>query len=70
MDGFEVARAFKADESLKGIFLVAVGRSTLPEDRLRAFEAGFEHRIAKPPSLQELEGLLAILPTPGPETDQ
>jgi two-component system CheB/CheR fusion protein len=70
MDGFEVARAFKADESLKGIFLVAVGGSTLPEDRLRAFEAGFEHRIAKPPSLQELEGLLAILPTPGPETDQ
>jgi two-component system CheB/CheR fusion protein len=70
MDGFEVARAFKADELLKGILLVAVGGSALPEDLQRSIEAGFEHHLTKPPSLQELEELLAILPAPGPRPDQ
>jgi signal transduction histidine kinase len=70
MDGFEVARALKADELLKGILLVAMGGSALPEDLQRSAEAGFEHHLTKPPSLQELEELLAILPAPGPGPDQ
>jgi len=70
MDGFEVARAFKADESLKRIFLAALSGYTLPEDLQRASQAGFEHHLSRPPSLQELEQLLSILPAPGPRPEQ
>ncbi|HJX51266.1 MAG TPA: hybrid sensor histidine kinase/response regulator [Polyangia bacterium] len=62
MDGYEVARAFKADESLKNVFLVALSDSTLPEDLQRASEAGFERHLASPPSLEKLEELLAQVP--------
>ena len=70
MDGFEVARAFKADESLKRIFLAALSGYTLPEDLQRAAQAGFEHHLSRPPSLQELEQLLSILPAPSPRPEQ
>ena len=66
MDGLEVARAFKADESLKDVFLVALSGYTLPEDLQRASEAGFERHLPKPASLEEVEALLAALPAPGP----
>jgi two-component system CheB/CheR fusion protein len=59
MDGYEVARAFRADEKLKGSFLVALSGYALPEDLQRASAAGFERHLAKPPSLQALEELLA-----------
>ncbi len=62
MDGFEVARAFREDEGLKGAFLVALSGYALPEDLQRAREAGFERHLAKPPSLQRLEELLAEVP--------
>jgi CheY-like chemotaxis protein len=65
MDGFEVALAFKADEALKGILLVAVSDYTLPEDLLRVSQAGFAHHMAKPASLEKLEEILAALPAPG-----
>ncbi len=61
MDGFAVARAFRADEALKGVFLVALSGYALPEDVQRAAEAGFERHLAKPPSLEKLEGLLASI---------
>ena len=62
MDGYEVARAFKADEALKGIFLVALSGYALPEDVQRATEAGFERHLAKPPDLEKLRLLLAEVP--------
>jgi len=40
MDGYEVARAFRADDALKGVFLVALSGYALPEDLQRAQEAG------------------------------
>jgi CheY-like chemotaxis protein len=42
MDGYEVARAFHADEALKDIFLVALPDYALPQDlqRARAPRAG------------------------------
>jgi PAS domain S-box-containing protein len=61
MDGFEVARAFRADERLRGTFLVALSGYALPEDLARASEAGFERHLAKPPSIEALEQLLADL---------
>jgi len=62
MDGFEVAKALRADEFLKGKFLVALSGYALPEDLERAAEAGFHRHLAKPPSLEALEELLANLP--------
>jgi two-component system CheB/CheR fusion protein len=62
MDGYEVARAFKADDSLKSVFLVALSGSSLPEDLQRASEAGFNRHLAKPASLEKLEELLAEVP--------
>jgi two-component system CheB/CheR fusion protein len=59
MDGYAVARAFRADEALKGAYLVALSGYALPEDRQRAFEAGFARHLAKPPSVEALEQLLA-----------
>ena len=59
MDGYQVARAFRADEALAGAFLVALTGHVAPEDRQRAAEAGFERVLAKPPDLQALEDLLA-----------
>ncbi|MBI5508655.1 MAG: PAS domain S-box protein [Deltaproteobacteria bacterium] len=62
MDGYEVARAFRADEALKRTFLVALTGHALPEDLQRAAEAGFERHVAKPPALEKLEQLLAAAP--------
>ena len=59
MDGYDVARALRADESLKDTFLVALSGYSLPEDLQRASEAGFDRHVAKPPSLEKLEELLS-----------
>jgi signal transduction histidine kinase/CheY-like chemotaxis protein len=55
MDGYEVARAIRADAALAGIRLVAVSGYAQPEDRARASSAGFDAHVAKPadPSLIE-----------------
>jgi len=58
MDGYEVARAFRADGALCAARLVALSGYALPEDLRRAAEAGFERHLAKPPSVEELEGVL------------
>jgi PAS domain S-box-containing protein len=61
LDGYEVARAVRADEVLASVFLVALTGYALPEDSQRAQAAGFDCHIAKPPSLERLEALLAEL---------
>jgi two-component system CheB/CheR fusion protein len=55
MDGYEVARSFRADETLRGAFLVALTGYARPEDIQRAADAGFDRHLAKPP---DPEGLL------------
>ena len=64
MDGYDVARAFRADDALKGAYLVALSGYAQPEDVLRASEAGFDQHLAKPPSLERLEQALARVPAP------
>jgi PAS domain S-box-containing protein len=59
MDGYQVARAFRADDALKGVFLVALSGYALPEDLQRAQEAGFDRHLAKPPSIEKIEETLA-----------
>jgi CheY-like chemotaxis protein len=58
MDGYAVARAFRAEEALRGAQLVALTGYALAEDLQRATLAGFEHHLAKPPSLEKLKDLL------------
>ena len=62
MDGYEVARAFRADEALKGVHLVALTGYAMPEDLERAVGAGFERHLAKPLSLEKIADALAGLP--------
>jgi PAS domain S-box-containing protein len=62
MDGFDVARAFRADSALRGAYLVALSGYAQPEDVLRASQAGFDQHLAKSPSLERLEQALARMP--------
>jgi PAS domain S-box-containing protein len=62
MDGYQVARAFRADAELRGMRLVALSGYAQPEDLARAAEAGFDAHLAKPPDLDKLQQLLTGLP--------
>jgi two-component system CheB/CheR fusion protein len=62
MDGYDVARAVRQDPALQSTFLVALSGYALPEDIERAAQAGFQHHLAKPPSVNALERVLAELP--------
>jgi signal transduction histidine kinase/PAS domain-containing protein/ActR/RegA family two-component response regulator len=59
MDGHEVARAIRADASLSATTLVALTGYAAPEDLARSKEAGFDYHIAKPPSIEAIEQVLA-----------
>jgi signal transduction histidine kinase/ActR/RegA family two-component response regulator len=62
MDGFEVAQAFRADDAFKGVCLVALAVTLSPETwKGRGRAAGFQRHLAKPPSPEALEALLAEL---------
>ncbi len=58
MSGYDVARAFQADDELRGARLVALTGYAAPEDRQRAADAGFADHVAKPPSVETIERLL------------
>jgi two-component system CheB/CheR fusion protein len=58
VDGYEVARGMRADPALSRVALVALTGYAQPEDVAKAREAGFDAHIAKPPSLDALEGVL------------
>jgi PAS domain S-box-containing protein len=59
MDGYDVARTMRADPELARVALVALTGYAQPEDIAKASEAGFEAHLAKPPSIERLEGVLA-----------
>jgi two-component system CheB/CheR fusion protein len=65
LDGYQVARAFRADEALRDAFLVALSGYALPEDLQRAWEAGFSKHLAKPPSMEKIEDILKCAPRTG-----
>jgi signal transduction histidine kinase len=66
MDGYAVARAFRADAALLRTHLVALSGYALPEDLQLAADAGFDRHLAKPPSLEKLDGILRDLRSPPP----
>jgi signal transduction histidine kinase/CheY-like chemotaxis protein len=57
MDGYELARAFRARPALRGVVLVALTGLAQPEDRQRTQEAGFDHHLVKPVDADELQRL-------------
>jgi two-component system cell cycle response regulator DivK len=48
MDGWEAAREIKNDPEIANIPLIALTAHTLPGDRKKAMEAGFDNYISKP----------------------
>ncbi|HEU4382879.1 MAG TPA: ATP-binding protein [Anaeromyxobacteraceae bacterium] len=66
MDGYQVARALRAEEATNGPCLVALTGYALPDDLRRAREAGFDKHVAKPPSMEGLLQLLSELPRRAP----
>jgi two-component system CheB/CheR fusion protein len=58
LDGYEVARALRADPELSSSTLVAVTGYALPDDQRRAMDAGFDRHLAKPVPFAELESVL------------
>jgi len=58
MDGYEVCRELRNKAGLKDTVIVAQTGWGQESDRLRAFEAGFDHHITKPVSLDMLNRLL------------
>jgi len=63
MNGYEVAKAIRAEPLLNVSNLVALSGYSLREDVKQAMDAGFDGHMAKPPSLTQLKSLLAGLPT-------
>ena len=62
MDGYEVARAIGADPALRSVSRVALTGYAGTEDIARSVAAGFDLHVAKPPTVENLEQILASLP--------
>jgi CheY-like chemotaxis protein len=58
MDGYEVARALRAEPAQAGVVLVALTGWGAETDRVRTAEAGFDHHLTKPVDPDELESFL------------
>lgn len=61
MDGFDFARALKADERFYPIPLIAVSGYASDEYRQRAIHAGFDRVCSKPVKFVEVSEVLAVL---------
>jgi PAS domain S-box-containing protein len=63
MDGYEVARALRADPGIgRRTTLVALTGYARREDIAKARAAGFDAHLAKPPTLEQIAELLEALP--------
>ena len=59
LDGYEVARALRADPTTRRIRLVALTGYATAEHRERAMAAGFDHHLPKPAEQDDLRRVLA-----------
>jgi CheY-like chemotaxis protein len=58
-DGYDVAHRLRALPGLEQVTLICLTGYATEGARLRAQEAGFDHHLAKPPDLGDLQQLLA-----------
>jgi PAS domain S-box-containing protein len=63
LDGYEVARQIRADPSISPMLIALTGYAR-PEDQRESFKAGFDHHLAKPILISELEQVLATATSP------
>lgn len=61
MNGYEVAKQFRADPALATTVLIALTGWGSEDDRRRSKEAGFDHHLTKPINARQVETLLAGL---------
>jgi CheY-like chemotaxis protein len=54
MDGYQVAKALRANSETRHIHLIALTGYGLEEDRTRALEAGFDLHLVKPVQAENL----------------
>ncbi len=59
MDGYAVAKAFRACQALHEAYLIALSGYAQPEDLQRAADAGFNEHVAKPASIEKLDSIFA-----------
>ena len=64
LDGYQVARALRADPdpALRSTYLVSLSGYALQEDVMRSKDAGFDQHMAKPPSMEMLEQAIREAP--------
>ena len=62
MNGYEVARAFRADGAFRSTLLVALSGYAQSEDLARASAAGFDQHLAKPPNIEKIKRICAGAP--------
>ncbi|WP_170235484.1 hybrid sensor histidine kinase/response regulator [Verticiella sediminum] len=65
-DGYDVARALRAQPGGDATVLVALTGYGSAYDRERAAQAGFDHHVVKPADFDLLRKLIATLPAPRP----
>ena len=54
MDGYQVAREFRASDKLRNVYLISLTGYAQPDDLRRAREAGFQSQLTKPVDLETL----------------
>jgi PAS domain S-box-containing protein len=59
MNGYEVARAFRADGAFRFTLLVALSGYAQSEDLAKASAAGFDQHLAKPPNIERIKRICA-----------
>ena len=65
MNGYEVARRLRQNDGRKDLLLVALSGYGQVGDRQRSNDAGFDHHLVKPVSLERLHELLCQKSAPG-----
>ncbi len=59
MDGYAVAKAMRSEPGLQSVVLVALTGYAAPDDVAKSRQAGFDHHLAKPPSIERLVQILS-----------
>jgi CheY-like chemotaxis protein len=58
MNGYEVAQRLRAMHAGRDVLLIALTGFAQEDDYRRTREAGFDHHLVKPASMQRIEALL------------
>jgi PAS domain S-box-containing protein len=62
MNGIDVARVLRSNDSGRRMLLIAVSGWGQPQDKQLALDAGFDFHLTKPAGVEAIEALLAAMP--------